>query len=248
MNTDTAIILAAGLGSRLQAQEGHKLLANLAGRPLLSHHLENFQRLQVSRILIVTGHRHLDLEEAIRAFPAPEGVALQTVHNQDYRASNGISVLAAVDALYEESPGAPFWLTMSDHLFDPALFDDLSRGFHREKSPSWGGALMIDKKLDVVFDMPDATKVRTSPEDFQISKELDRFDAVDAGLFWCAEPFVAALRAERELRGDCSTSDAVRRLQKEGRFGFWDIGPFLWQDVDTPGARAHAEKLLAETF
>ena len=68
---------------------------------------------------------------------------------------------------------------------------------------------------------------------------------VDVGLFWCGSGFVQALKDEAASRGDCSTSDAVRRLDAAGEFLFWDVGDALWQDVDTPGARAHAEKLIA---
>ena len=66
-HTHHAIILAAGFGSRLQAQEGHKLLAMLAGRPLLDYHLDGFQRLGVTTVTIVTGFRHEALEAAVTA-------------------------------------------------------------------------------------------------------------------------------------------------------------------------------------
>src|SRR5690606_29328045 len=72
MHTRHAIILAAGLGSRLQAQEGHKLLAMVGGRTLLSHHLDNFKRLGVSHITVVTGYRHEALERAVEAACAGE--------------------------------------------------------------------------------------------------------------------------------------------------------------------------------
>lgn len=248
MTTSTAIILAAGFGSRLKADESHKLLVSLGSRPLVSHHIENFARLGVEEILIVTGFAHETLTEAVGEFPTPPGMTLSCVHNPHFESQNGISVLAGVDALYAERGPRPFWLTMSDHLFEPRLFEDLARRFEGERPSTWQGALMVDRKLEAIFDMPDATKVRLEEGDFAIGKELERFDVVDAGLFWCREGFVEALREEREERGDCSTSDAVRRLWARQQFGFWDIGPHLWQDVDTPGARKHAELLLAQRF
>ena len=48
-----------------------------------------------------------------------------------------------------------------------------------------------------------------------------------------------------ELFAADMTSDAVKRLEAAGRFAFPDILRFLWQDVDTPGAREHAEKLAS---
>ncbi len=135
----------------------------------------------------------------------------------------------------------PFWLTMADHVFDPSLFVALR--------PPQGveGALYVDHKLETIYDMPDATKVRLGEEGEleDIGKELEDFNVVDVGLFWCGPGFVRALEDERDARGDCSTSDAVRRLSAQRAFAFPDIGPATWQDVDTPGARAHAETLYA---
>lgn len=262
-HTRYAMILAAGLGSRLEAEEGHKILARLGDRPLLDYHLENFARLGVTDTIVVTGYRREELEATLEGWPLPNvespggsstPMRLHLAHNPDFRKSNGISILAGVDqvlasALPPDSPQdalPPFWLSMSDHLFEPALFDDLRAGFTTWRRPHIQGVLGIDRKLDTIFDMPDATKLRYDEHSLAISKELEPFDVVDVGLFWCGPGFVQALRDEYAERGDCSTSDAVRRLHATGQFDFWDVGPRLWQDVDTPGARSHAEGLLAQ--
>ncbi|MFU8804548.1 MAG: NTP transferase domain-containing protein [Bradymonadaceae bacterium] len=246
VNSPYAMILAAGFGSRLNPEEGHKLLAHVGGRPLIDYHLDNFARLGVHTTIVVTGHRSDDLEAPLEAVERPEAMDIVFAHNADYKRSNGLSVLAGVERLRacEDGGFAPFWLTMSDHLFEPAFFDDLASRFHAGRSSRWQGALGVDYKLDTIFDMPDATKVAVGTAPLRIGKELERFDAVDVGLFWCDRGFVAALEEERALRDDCSTSDAVRRLHEQDAFGFWDIGHRFWQDVDTPGAHEHAEVLL----
>lgn len=238
MNTKDALILAAGLGSRLSAEEGHKLMAKVGGKPMLQHHLEGLERLGVERLTVVTGHANAELEEQLDAWAS--AVVIQHVYNPEYRKSNGLSVLAGARVIER-----PFWLLMSDHLFEPALFDRLRDAAPRIES-AFEGMLAIDRKLDTIYDMPDATKLQLEDRLVAIGKEIEPFNVVDAGLFWCGKGFVGALAAEAELRGDCSTSDAVRRLDAAGTFDFWDVGPCLWQDVDTPGARAHAEKLLLE--
>ncbi|TXD33872.1 nucleotidyltransferase [Lujinxingia vulgaris] len=242
--TRAAVILAAGFGSRLNAEEGYKLLAEVGGRPMIDHHLAGLHQLGVAHVVVVTGYAHEGLEDALQKVELPEGMRLHCAFNPNFEGQNGTSVLVGAAALRDAAVPGPFWLTMSDHLFEPVLFDDL-RAFDAERPSSWQGALMIDRKLETIFDMPDATKLAMDAGDFAIGKELTRFDAVDAGLFWCDEGFVDALVGARERRGDCSTSDAVRALHAESAFGFWDIGPRLWQDVDTPGARAHAERLIA---
>jgi choline kinase len=247
MTTRHAVILAAGFGSRLNAQEGHKLLAQIGGRALLDYHLDAFARVGVTRVSIVTGFKHDDLEAAVAAQTASRDLDVRTAHNPDFEGSNGLSVLAALRDLSPDD-ALPFWLTMADHLFDPTLFDALAAAGGADALPEGTqGALWVDHKLDTIYDMPDATKVDLGPGDTlrDIGKEIPSFNAVDVGLFWCHQGFVDALVAERDARGDCSTSDAVRRLSAQSTFAFPDVGPALWQDVDTPGARAHAEKLVA---
>lgn len=236
MKTTHAMILAAGFGSRLQAKEGHKLLVELGGRTLLEHHLVNFEALGVTDITCVTGFKHEALEAAIVRTTQGRDIRVHTAYNPDFEGSNGLSVLTGM-----AHAQAPFWLTMADHVFDPALFDNI----HAPQGVE--GALFVDAKLDSIYDMPDATKVNLGPDGelLAIGKEIPEFNVVDVGLFWCGPGFVQALELERDARGDCSTSDAVRRLSEQGTFAFPDIGAATWQDVDTPGARAHAEKLHA---
>lgn len=248
MLTKDAMILAAGFGSRLAAEEGHKLLVELQGKTMLQRHLENFSRLGVTRLMIVTGHKGQALAQAAQTHPIPAGISLEFAHNPHFDGPNGWSVLAGAEALWRTASPSPFWLTMSDHLFEPHLFDDLARHFPNNPGASWDGALLIDRKLDQIFDMPDATKLRLDTSPFAIGKDLEDFDAIDTGLFWCDEEFVNALRAQRHAQGPCSTSDAVKTLHQKGRFHFWDIHDRLWQDVDTPGAREHALKLLDADF
>lgn len=245
-----AIILAAGFGSRLDPDEGHKILVEVGGRTLLDAHLSNFAKVGVEHLTVVTGYRSEALAAQLEAHSHRSGLAVHTAFNPDFESSNGLSVLAGVDAAGEalgDAVAVPFWLTMSDHLFDPALFERLGRDFLPADPAECQGMLAVDRKLDTIFDMPDANKVQTRDGELvAIGKQLADFDLVDVGLFWCHEGFVDALRAELAERGDCNTSDAVRRLSAAGQFCFWDVGPHLWQDVDTPGARAHAEELVVE--
>lgn len=241
-NTKDALILAAGMGSRLSAEEGHKLLAKVGGVALLDHHLDGLSRLGVDRLTIVTGHANTELEERLSSWNSP--IEITTTFNPEYRKSNGISVLCGAKKIREFGADA-FWLLMSDHLFEPTLFETLQNS--TDQLDHAAGVLAVDSKLETIYDMPDATKVHLESQDsgmLAIGKELDEFNWVDAGLFWCGPEFTGALESELADRGDCSTSDAVRRLNAQKRMYFWDIGPHEWQDVDTPGARAHAEGLL----
>lgn len=242
--TRDALILAAGFGSRLNAEEGHKILARVGGKPMLDHHIEGLVRLGVDRLTIVTGNAHEELEAVLSDWKSP--IQIQWIFNPDYALSNGISVLTGAKAI-AQAGGQNFWLSMSDHLFDPALFDSLRDAMPAMKEPQ--GLLAIDLKLDSIYDMPDATKLLLEDGKLRaIGKDIEPFNVVDAGLFWVGKGFLSALEQTRIERGDCSTSDAVKALAQQGSFAFWDVGAHLWQDVDTPGARVHAENLLKRNW
>ena len=239
------LVLAAGFGSRLAGahrETALKPLTSVAGLPLVVRTLRGLERAGCARAVVVLGHEadaHRDGIEAAYSGPLP----LAFVVNARYAEPNGTSVLAARDAL-----GGPFVLTMADHVVGDEVWD-LARA-HR---PAPGGAtLLVDRKLDAVFDMDDATKVQTDGgRVVEIGKELEAFDAVDTGVFVCTRALLDALDAEDRARsasgrGGASLSDGVRRLAADGRMAALDVGDGFWQDVDTPEMLAHAEARLRE--
>jgi choline kinase len=248
-----AIVLAAGRGSRLEPEEGHKLLVSIEGETLLDRHLERFADWNVTDVTIVTGYRHRELEASLEGWETPEGLTLHTAVNPAFDASNGLSVLAGVRGAERNEAvdeATPFWLTMSDHCFEPGLTEVVVESFPTEDRDELEGLLAIDTKIETIFDLPDANKVRRGDGEGgrrsleAIGKELEDFDCIDAGLFWCDRGFVDALEGERKARGDATTSDAVRQLADREAFYFLDIGDTLWQDVDTPEARGHVSNLV----
>ena len=57
----TAVVLAAGKGTRMQA-EGPKVMAALGGKPLLLHVLENLHQAGCRRCILVLGHCYAEVE------------------------------------------------------------------------------------------------------------------------------------------------------------------------------------------
>src|SRR5688572_16545808 len=90
---ETAILLAAGEGSRLRPAAPFKPLCPVAGRPLLAHAIDGLAAAGLTRVVVVLGYGAPDIEAYIgsRAWP----LAVETVRVADYRQPNGTSVLAA---------------------------------------------------------------------------------------------------------------------------------------------------------
>lgn len=232
----TAVVLMAGMGSRLRATTGilPKPLFPLLGKPLITYTLEALARNGLTTVHAITGYEAEAVAERVSQF-APREMKLNFVFNRDWRKQNGVSVLAAAPFVTGE-----FLLLMSDHLFDDALIGRLIAAPAADCL-----VLAIDRKINAIFDLDDAMKVKTDGTRIcAIDKRLADYDAVDTGLFRCSPAFFEYLERAKRNR-DCSLADGVRLAAAEDKARVIDIGNFWWQDVDTPEMFAEAERRLA---
>ena len=232
-----AVVLMAGSGSRLRGLDDAilKPLVSILGRPLISYVLEALVRAGMTTIHMVVGYKSEQLRAAILNF-APPKVELNFVNNPEWQKQNGVSLLAASHVR------SPFLLTMSDHLFDQSMIDLLLCSAQLDQLN-----LAVDRKLDAIFDLDDATKVQTWENRIMaIGKHLQPYDAVDTGLFVCPHNIFNYLEEARRA-GDCSLTDGVRLMARDGKARAIDIGAAWWQDVDTPEMFQHAAEVLRQS-
>lgn len=235
----TAVVLAAGFGSRLQAEGARSLkpLTPVAGVPLLQRTFQSLEVAGCSRIVVVVGYGGDEVRAAAASMEGQVAAEIAFVDNPAYELSNGVSVLAA----RPEVPGA-FLLTMADHVFG----DECMRRAAGHHPPLNGATLLVDYDIEGVFDLDDATKVREEDGHIvSIGKQITDYNCIDTGLFVCTPGLMDALQAVYDARGDASLSDGVQALARHGRMDVLDIGESFWQDVDTPEMLAEAERRLA---
>ena len=238
MAPSACLILAAGRGERLSPLGPVKPLVPLEGRPLIEHVMTAASEAGVSRFLVVVGHEADRVREAVRAIADSHGVAVSFAVNARFNEPNGWSVLAARGRLPE-----PYFMTMCDHVLDPALYRALA-----ETPRAAGETLLgVDRRLDNRFiDLDDVTRV--DDEDGRIrdiGKGLAQYGAYDTGLFLTDSGLCDAIAASMAGDGDASISGGVRRLARQRRAIAVDIGDGFWIDVDDPAAHAKAEAHLA---
>ena len=227
----------AGSGSRLRAS-GERLpkpLVPIAGRPLASYGIEALREAGVRSLHVVTGGNRGTLLSSLPSL-VPAEMRLNPIQNPNWQKQNGVSVLCAAGEVR-----APFFLTMGDHLFDSSIIKQLAaEGDRRELN------LAIDRKINTIFDLDDAMKVRTQENRVvEIGKDLLSYDAIDTGVFLCpAELFDYLHRAQHD--GDCSLADGVRLMARDGKVQAIDIGEAWWQDVDNSEMRTRAEEVLSK--
>ncbi len=233
-----AVVLAAGLGSRLAApgaSSSAKPLLEVGGERLVNRTLRSLEIAGCSEVIIVLGHEADRLQREIE--DCYTGILrLQFVFNPDFHLANGLSVLCARPYVAGE-----FVLTMADHVFGNETME-LIREHH---PPRDGATLCVDYKVERVFDLEDATKVQERDGLIQtIGKELMTYNCVDTGVFICTTGLMDALAEVRAQVGNASLSDGVQALASKGLMQVLDIGDGFWQNVDTPKMLAHANAML----
>ncbi len=233
------VILAAGNGLRLSSLSPlPKPLVTIQGRPLLDRVLEALVAAHLRAVTIVVGHAAQRIRE--HPFQSSGSLDITWISNPRYSEPNGMSLLCA-----EGRVRAPFLLLMADHLFQVRTL----RHFLRQPCPPDGALLAVDRKLNGIYDLDDATKVITRGATLTgIGKTLATYDAVDTGMFLCSDAIFDAMKESAALGAE-SLSDGVRALSRRGTVRTWDIGGGAWIDVDTPSARDEAERMVcAGTF
>ena len=233
-----AVILMAGSGSRLRVHHKDflKPLTPVSGRPLISYTIDALVRRGIRTITAILGYEGTALAAGLKPL-LPAQVELRLVENPHWHKQNGISLLAAASQVK-----TPFFLTMSDHIFDASIVDLMREGGARHELN-----IAIDRKVDSIFDLADATKVQTRGRGVAaIGKDLRKFDAIDTGVFVCPPEIFSYLERAKK-NDDCSLTDAVRLMAQDDKVRCIDIGDAWWQDVDTAAMLRHAEKMIDQT-
>jgi choline kinase len=222
-----AVILMAGEGSRLRG--GDKILLKpfvpMLGRPLISYTIDLLIHAGIKKANFVVGYQSNRMIAAVKEL-IPVGLESSFVENHEWQKQNGISLLAAAGHV-----GVPFLLTMGDHLFENAMVDLLIAS----SDPGFLN-IAVDRKLDSIFDVDDAMKVRTRGNRIvAIGKNLRDYDAIDTGLFVCSREIFGYLEMAKSDAGrnDCSLADGIRLMAADDKVRVIDIGDARWHDIDT---------------
>ena len=232
-----SLILAAGYGSRLRELSDSKPLTPVGGIPLIEHVMRRAAAGGATAFTVVTGHEAERVEAFVESLGARLNWPVRTVRVSDWSLANGHSVLAGAAVIVGD-----YLLTMSDHLFDPAIVAALLA------APRADLSLAIDRDLDgPLLDINDATKVAVSADGTirSIGKSIADYDAIDTGVF-LATPALAAAIADAVAAGAAgSLSEGVQRLADQGRARGVDVTGLEWIDVDDSRCHGLAEGWIA---
>jgi choline kinase len=178
----TAVILAAGSGSRLQpaTHAVPKCLSEIHGVPILEQQVRCLRRWGFRRLVVVVGH----LEHRVREFldQAETGLAIDYVVNSRYRTSNNIYSLW----LAEEHISEPFLLLECDLFFKEASLRHMLE-------PNKVAVSMVQPWMrGTTVEVDDARRITS----FRVGHQADNFDFKTVNIY----SFSMAIWGEMKLR------------------------------------------------
>ncbi len=233
----TAVILAAGMGTRLKekGKRHPKGFLRLGERPIIEESLLRLRRAGVERILIVTGH-HAEFYEQLAA---EFGETVTTVHNPDYARSGSMYSLY----LARERLDGPFLLLESDLIYEQRALTELL-AFPRENAILLSGRTDSGDEVYVEAEggrMIAMSKDRRSLGE-NIAGELVGISKISPALF--AEMCACAERTfATTLQMDYETGALVEAARSQPVYCH-RVPDLLWAEIDDAAHLARAKKRI----
>lgn len=230
-----AVIIAAGDSSRLwpRTNKTPKTLLPFGNGSILSTIMSNLSVAGTTEFAIVLGfeadliRNHLEENDYF-------GFKTTIVINQDYMKGNGLSVMTAERVVGSED----FILSMSDHVVTPIA---VQRVVNSNESRN---LLLVDKQIERIFDIDDATKVSChNTRILSINKNLTEYNGIDCGIFRLNTRFFSAMRAKMEQGKDSISAGIEELIRNDDMLAVFMENHELWIDIDTPQAYQHALKM-----
>ena len=230
------LIIAAGQGTRLKKKGEVKPLVSLLGVPLIERVIRSAIEGGATEFYVVTGYQEILITNFLKSLEERLQISLTLIHNDEWQAENGLSVLKARDRINDQ-----FLLLMADHLFDPDIIRSL-RGH-----PLNEGDVLLAVDTDTqnsLVDMEDVTKVHIqNGKILNIGKTIDEFNGFDTGCFLCTTAIFEAIEEAQNIHHDTTLSGAIRVLGERQHAKAVPTQKF-WIDVDDDQAFGKAERYL----
>jgi L-glutamine-phosphate cytidylyltransferase len=240
LHLKTAVILAAGMGTRLQpyTDTKPKCLVEVNGKPMLAHTIDALESNGFERLLIVTGYRADQVETFAQAYDT--SLTIDTIHNELYDSTNNIYSLWMIRPEIDED----FLLVESDIVLEPQILEQFQ----------WGDSIALD-----LFDPArhDGTTATVNNDEFLEQLYIKKNPPADRSIYKTVNiySFSAGVWAtlfdkiDKSIRkGDVNGfyETAIRDLRLENRIdlrmvNFSDI---WWDEVDDPDDLKRTERHL----
>ncbi|HMJ14916.1 MAG TPA: phosphocholine cytidylyltransferase family protein [Polyangiaceae bacterium] len=241
--TTTAVILVAGIGSRLRplTDDRPKALVDIGGETILARALRILAERGVERVILATGYREDALRRALEGSP----LQIEFVSNQDYATTqNSVSLALCAPLL----AGRAFFKLDGDVVFEPEVLERLEQ----REAPL---AVAVDRTRTtdaeaMKFTLSDASLgISAFGKDIPLAASAGESIGIERLSAEAAGAVFAELGANQSRgRVDLYYEDVYSELISKGKLEALgvDVGDLRWTEVDDMLDLARARELIAE--
>lgn len=235
-----AVLLAAGVGRRLQslAGESPKCLLEIGGKTLLRRHLDNLEACGVQRLVVVVGHLREMIEAELSRYHGP--LAIETTLNEEYRKG---SILSLRTGLLQANRNQPALVMDADVLYHPAVL-------RRLVEAPFAAGFLLDPRSEA-----HGEEMMLGVRDGQVAAIRRRigsgWDLVGEGVGFCKLPGqdiapllqeIDALLAEGRHDGDYEL--AIDSYLAKRPAGYASVADLPWTEIDFDEDVEHARAVV----
>ena len=234
-----AIILAAGVGSRLRpiTNEVPKCLVNVNGKSIIDYQIEAYINAGISEIVIITGHLHEKLVEYVKNKYSDINIVF--IHNADYETTNNMYSLYLAKNLISDE----FIMSNADVVFSKDMVKLLiqnenesliavDKDNYNEESMK---IVVSDRVLNISKQIEEKDAYGTSIDLYKFNKEatIEMFKEIDKVI-------------NKEYNLNSWTEVALNSILDKIIFKPFDIGNRFWYEIDNHTDLEAAEAIVKE--
>ncbi|MFC7140341.1 bifunctional sugar-1-phosphate nucleotidylyltransferase/acetyltransferase [Halosimplex aquaticum] len=240
MSIDTAVVLAAGEGTRLRplTRNRPKPMLPAANRPILEYVFDALVAADVRQIVVVVGYKRDRVRDHFG--PTYKGVDLTYV-TQHKQLGSGHALLQAREAV-----DGPTLAVNGDRVIDANIVRDVAREFERSGEPTmavlerpetsqYGAVVLHEGDVSQLVEKPDT----------------DEYRLINAGVYAFEQSVFEAIDETDRSDGELALTDTIGRLMDDGRVrgvrteGMWVDATYPWDLLtvaDEVLARGHVDE------
>ncbi len=242
MKTTTAVILVAGIGSRLRpiTDDRPKALVDLGGETILGRAVRLLVSYGVRKIVLATGYR----EDAVRAAMLGAPVAVEYCRNPEFdRTQNSVSLALCREALGSDA----FFKLDGDVVFQRQVLERLDASGSELAVAVDAGRMLDAEAMKVTLSQPGASTIAAFGKGIALAQSAGESIGIERIGSSASAPLFAALSAAIE-QGESglyyedvySRMIAARSLQAEAVL----VADLPWTEVDDFSDLERARELV----
>lgn len=244
LHTTTAVVLAAGRGSRLDRPDSPKPLVRIGHKPLILWTIENLEAAGMKDIYVVVGYKGDLIKKELTGNPELQS----KLHFVDTDAEGSKDLLHSILALKDKIE-APFVITVSDIFSEhnPYMLPK-TLGMNTLDSDTIATAVSFDRDH---FGRSGAHS-RVAVVDGlikNVGRNLEEYNGLELGVYFCGGKFWQELETtQAQSVGIKNFEDILMRFARRGKLHALEMPPGEWYDINTPATAVRAEIFARKKF